>query len=103
MLPTTFATPSRLAIFALEQGSGLPIARMPTYAEVIVRSQEAEPPVDPFQGLDPGGCPSRRTGFWSPIGNKLIVATATKRQLLRRALNVDPAFKVQRAPRVRLP
>lgn len=52
MLPNTFATPSRLAIFALEQGSGLPIARMPAYAEVIVRSEEAEPPVDPFQGLD---------------------------------------------------
>jgi hypothetical protein len=52
MLPTTFATPSRLAIFALAQGSGLPVARMPAYAEVIVRSEEAEPPVDPFQGLD---------------------------------------------------
>lgn len=52
MLPTTFATPSRLAIFALEQGSGLPVARMPAYAEVIVRSEESEPPVDPFQGLD---------------------------------------------------
>lgn len=52
MLRTTFATPSRLAIFALELGSGLPIARMPAYAEVIVRSQVAEPPVDPFQGLD---------------------------------------------------
>jgi len=52
MLPSTFATPSRLAIFALEQGSGLPIARMPAYAEVIVRSEEAAPPVDPFLGLD---------------------------------------------------
>ena len=52
MLPAMSANPSRLAIFALEQGTGLPLARMPAYAEVVVRSREAEPPVDPFQELD---------------------------------------------------
>lgn len=52
MQPNTFTTPSRLAIFALEKSSGLPLARIPTYAEVVVRSQEAEAPVDPFPGLD---------------------------------------------------
>ena len=49
---TTFSNPSRLAIFALEKGSGLPVARLPAYAEVIVRSEEAAPPVEPLQGLD---------------------------------------------------
>src|SRR5947209_1774001 len=52
MPPTTFTTPSRLAIFALERSSGLPIVRMPTYAEVIVRSAEPAAPVDPQQVLD---------------------------------------------------
>jgi len=39
-------TPSRLAIFALEHDSGLPIARMPVYAEIVVRSVPQEPPLN---------------------------------------------------------
>jgi len=37
--------PTRLALFALEHGTALPIARMPVYAEIVVRSETDEPAV----------------------------------------------------------
>lgn len=46
------STPSKLAIFALEQSTGLPVARLPVYAEVVIRSEEAEPAVDPDDRLN---------------------------------------------------
>lgn len=38
--------PNRVAIFARENGTGLPIARMPVYAEIVVRSETVEPAVE---------------------------------------------------------
>lgn len=39
-------TPERLALFTLEAGTAKPIAHVPVYAEVVVRAEVNEPPVD---------------------------------------------------------
>ena len=44
--------PTRLAIFALQSETALPIARMPVYAEIVVRSETEDLPVDVDGRLD---------------------------------------------------
>jgi hypothetical protein len=52
-MPLTMpVVPTRLAVFALESGTALPIARMPVYAEIVVRAEMEEPAVDVDHRLD---------------------------------------------------
>ena len=54
-MPTLFdplLRPTRLAIFALESGTALPITRMPVYAEIVVRSEMEESAVEVDRQLD---------------------------------------------------
>ena len=52
-MPLTMpVAPTRLAIFALESGTALPVARMPVYAEIVVRTEMEEQAVEVDGRLD---------------------------------------------------
>lgn len=92
--------PSRLAVFAYERDTGLPLARLPCYAEVVVRVPDGAGPVTAGRELDDAIAVVLREDDPENVADDAVRSrlTAVVEQELLRHLGPDAVEEFQREP-----